>query len=122
MVASNAYFVQSKFKKAELEMLGLKNEILLKSITSENLRNTMDKDKFPFLYKVTGKIESFFRFDIFMRIIMNLIKSKFRSLLTDEHLYNCLLTELLSYSVNYKALANKFNVKDHIDILIFYFL
>ena len=50
-----------------------------------------------------------FWFEIFMRIIiskMNLIKSRHRSRLTDEHLFDCFLTGLLPYSPKYDALVN----------------
>ena len=49
MAACIADFVQGKTEELELEMLDLKNDILLKSLISGDFWNTVDKEKFPFL-------------------------------------------------------------------------
>ena len=65
--------------------------------------------KVPIFEKVAYKIESLFYSTYLCKSLfsnMNLIKSRYRSRLTDEHLYDCLLSGLSSYSPNYEALAN----------------
>ena len=109
MAACIADFVQGKTEELELEMLDLKYDILQKSSISEDFWNTVDREKFPFLKKAAYKIESFFGSTYLCESLfsnMNLIKSRYRSRLTDYHLYDCLLTGLSSYSSNYEALAN----------------
>lgn len=110
LAACIADLVQGKAEELELEILDLKNDILLKSLISEDLWNIVDKERFPFLKKAAYKIKSFFGSTYLCESLfsnMNLIKSRYRSRLTDEHLYNCLLTGLSSYSPNYEALANE---------------
>lgn len=60
IAACIADFVQGKTEELELEILDLKNDILLKSLMSENFWNTVDREKFPLLKKAAYKIESFF--------------------------------------------------------------
>ena len=60
VAACIADFVQGKTEEVELEILDLKNDILLKSLTSEDFWHTVDREKFPFLKKAAYKIESFF--------------------------------------------------------------
>ena len=43
MTACIADFVQGKTEKLELEMLDLKNDILLKSLISDDFWNTVDR-------------------------------------------------------------------------------
>ena len=110
IAACIADLVQGKAEELELEILDLKNDILLKSLISEDFWNTVDREKFPFLKKVACKIKSFFGSTYLCESLfsnMNFIKSRYRSRLTDEHLYDCLLTGLSSYSPNYEALANE---------------
>lgn len=110
IAACIADFVQGKTEELELEILDLKNDILLKSLMSEDFWNTVDREKFPLLKKAAYKIESFFGSTYLCESLfsnMNLIKSRYRSRLTDEHLYDCLLTGLSSYAPNYEALANE---------------
>ena len=105
-----ADFVQGKTEELELEILDLKNDILLKSLMSEDFWNAVDREKFPLLKKAAYKIESFFGSTYLCESLfsnMNLIKSRYRSRLTNEHLYDCLLTGLSSYAPNYEALANE---------------
>ena len=49
MAACIADFVECKTEEVELEILDLKNYILVKSLTSEDFWNTVDREKFPFL-------------------------------------------------------------------------
>ena len=51
IAACIADFVQGKTEELELEMLDLKNDILLKSLMSEDFWNTVDREKFPLLKK-----------------------------------------------------------------------
>ena len=60
VAACIADFVQGKTEEVELEILDLKNDILLKSLTSEDFWHTVDREKFPFVKKAAYKIESFF--------------------------------------------------------------
>ena len=55
-----ADFVEGKTEEVELEILDLKNDILLKSLILEDFWNTVGREKFPFLKKAAYKIESFF--------------------------------------------------------------
>ena len=109
MAACIADFVQGKTEELELEILDLKNDILLKSFILKDFWNTVDREKFPFFKKAAYKIVSFFGSIYLCESLfsnMNLIKSRYRYRLTDEHLYDCLLTGLSSYSPNCEALAN----------------
>lgn len=46
-----ADFIQDKTEEIKLENLNMKNDIMLKSLISEDFRNTVEKEKFPFLKK-----------------------------------------------------------------------
>lgn len=109
LAAGISDLVQGKAEELELEILDLKNDIVLKSLMSEDLWKIVDKERFPSLKKAAYKIKSFFGSTYLCESLfsnMNFIKSRYRSRLTDEHLYDCLLTGLSPYSPNYEALAN----------------
>ena len=120
MAACIADFVQGKTEELELEMLDLKNDILLKSLISTDFWNTLYREKFPFKKKRHIKLNNFFGSTYLCESLfskMNLIKSRYRSRLTDEHLYDCLLTRVSSYSPNYEAMANDLQCQRSHDII-----
>lgn len=93
----------------EMEIIALQCDLTLKSTTDAKcIWPFVCKDKYPSLVSVALKIKAMFSSTYLCESSfsnMKLIKNKYRSRLTDEHLDNCLRMSVTSYSPNLKKLV-----------------
>uniref|UniRef100_A0A8C5SPD7 SCAN box domain-containing protein n=1 Tax=Laticauda laticaudata TaxID=8630 RepID=A0A8C5SPD7_LATLA len=101
---------QALVEEVEMEIVGLQNDIILKSNTSHaNFWNLVDAQKFPLLRKTAAKIKSYFGSTYQCESVFStrrFIKSKNRTRMTDKHLDDCLRVAISSYTPNYNRLAD----------------
>ncbi|KAL7980021.1 hypothetical protein Chor_001289 [Crotalus horridus] len=101
---------QAMVEEVEMEIVGLQNDILLKSNSSHaNFWNLVDAQKFPLLRKAAAKIKSYFGSTYQCESVFStrrFIKSKNRTRMTDKHLDDCLRVAISSYTPNYNRLAD----------------
>ncbi|XP_070809997.1 protein FAM200C-like [Pituophis catenifer annectens] len=101
---------QALVEEVEMEIVGLQNDIILKSNSSHaNFWNLVDAQKFPLLRKTAAKIKSYFGPTYQCESVFStrrFIKSKNRTRMTDKHLDDCLRVAISSYTPNYNRLAD----------------
>ncbi|KAK9393953.1 hypothetical protein NXF25_015616 [Crotalus adamanteus] len=101
---------QAMVEEVEMEIVGLQNDILLKSNSGHaNFWNLVDAQKFPLLRKAAAKIKSYFGSTYQCESVFStrrFIKSKNRTRMTDKHLDDCLRVAISSYTPNYNRLAD----------------
>ncbi|KAG8238012.1 hypothetical protein J437_LFUL015290 [Ladona fulva] len=104
-----ARIISSEVENLELEILDLKNDIILQAhATDVDFWKLVEKDRFPPLRSVAYKIKSSFGSVYLCESLfstMNIIKSKNRSSLTDSHLESCLRAS--AYVPNMQVLVGK---------------
>jgi hypothetical protein len=109
--ASIGRLIQTRAEELELEILDLKNDVVLKSYaTHENIWNLVDREKLHSLRCAAYKITSYFGFTYICESLfstMNIIKSKHRSRLADANLADCLRAGTSSYTPKFKTLADE---------------
>lgn len=97
----------------ENEILTLKNDIELKSRATPDMNvqfwNLMQKEKYPNLRQTAENLTALFGSTYLCESAfshMKIIKSKYRSTMTDDHLAVCLRLALSSYCPDYERLAS----------------
>ncbi|KAK1887300.1 General transcription factor II-I repeat domain containing protein 2 [Dissostichus eleginoides] len=92
----------------DMEMIDLQNEIELKCRSKESgFWGLVSREKFPLLTACALKVSAYFGSTYLCEMAfsqMKIIKSKYRSRLTDRHLTDCL--RLAVYEPDYKALTD----------------
>jgi hypothetical protein len=110
IAASIARIIPLQVEELELEILDLKNDIVLQSYaTDANFWNLVDELKFPCLRSVAYKVKACFSSTYLCESLfstINVIKSKHRSRINDIHLDDCLRAGTSSYTPNFKQLVN----------------
>lgn len=105
------YFQMCDKEHLELEIINLKNDIILKSHQNDELFwNLVDKNSYPLLRKCALKISSYCASTYSCESLfshMKHLKSKYRSRLTDAHLEHCLRAGTSTHIPDYKKLADE---------------
>ncbi|KAG8229223.1 hypothetical protein J437_LFUL008860 [Ladona fulva] len=106
-----ARIIASEVENLELEIVDLKNDIILQAhATDIDFWKLVEKDRFPLLRSVAYKIKSCFGSTYPCESLfstMNIIKSKNRSRLTDSHLKSCLRAGTSAYVPNIQVLVEE---------------
>ncbi|XP_068121767.1 general transcription factor II-I repeat domain-containing protein 2A-like [Hyperolius riggenbachi] len=100
--------------KVEDEMLTLQADIELKSRATGKFWNLLMEEKYPHLRKCAISLTALFGSTYLCESAfshMKIVKSKFRSTLTDEHLDVCLRLAISSYCPDYASLADSIQCK-----------
>ena len=94
----------------DMEIIDLQNDIELKSRSRDSdFWGLVSREKFPLLTACALKVNAYFGSTYLCEMAfsqMKIIKSKYRSCLTDAHLTDCLRLAVCSYEPNYKELAD----------------
>ncbi|XP_025193648.1 EPM2A-interacting protein 1-like [Melanaphis sacchari] len=96
--------------KFESEIIKIKSDIFLKARGSETkFWNLLSEEKYPGLRNVALQIHSYFGSTYLCETAfshMKMIKTEFRSTLSDDHLEQCLRLAVSNYSPDYDQLVN----------------
>lgn len=109
--------VAAKFQKVftlpsgvDMEMVDLQNDIELKARSRDSdFWGLVSREKFLLLTACALRVSAYFGSTYLFEMAfsqMKIIKSKYRSCLTDRHLTDCLRLAVCSYEPNYKALTD----------------
>ncbi|KAK0133521.1 General transcription factor II-I repeat domain-containing protein 2B [Merluccius polli] len=94
----------------DMEIIDLQNDIELKSRSRDSdFWGLVSRERFPLLTACALKVSAYFGSTYLCEMAfsqMKIIKSKYRSCLTDVHLTDCLRLAVCSYEPNYKELAD----------------
>ncbi|XP_039513051.1 general transcription factor II-I repeat domain-containing protein 2A-like [Pimephales promelas] len=94
----------------DMEILDLQNDLELKARSRESdFWGLVSREKFPLLTACALKVSAYFGSTYLCEMAfsqMKIIKSKYRSRLTDRHLTDCLRLAVCSYEPNYKKLTD----------------
>ncbi|XP_060881571.1 EPM2A-interacting protein 1-like [Metopolophium dirhodum] len=103
---SNLFYIDST--KFESEIIKIKSDIFLKARGSEtNFWNLLSEEKYPSLRNVTLQLHTYFGSIYLCKTAfshMKMIKTKFQSTLSDDHLEQCLQLAVSNYSPDYDQL------------------
>ncbi|KAG8227615.1 hypothetical protein J437_LFUL011165 [Ladona fulva] len=112
---TTARIISSEVGNHELEIVDLKNDIILQAhATDVDFWKLVEKDRFPLLRSVAYKIKSCFRSTYLCESLfstMNNIKSKNRSRLTDSHLESSLRAGTSACVPKMEALVDEIQCK-----------
>jgi hypothetical protein len=96
--------------KFESEIIKIKSDIFLKARGSEtNFWNLLSEEKYPDFRNVALQLHSYFGSTYLCETAfshMKMIKTEFRSILSDDHLEQCLRLAVSNYSPDYDQLVN----------------
>lgn len=99
----------------ESEILTLQSDLQIKSRASgEHFWNLIVEEKYPNMRKIAMYLTAFFGSTYLCESAfsdMKIIKSKYRSTLTDDHLDTCLRLAISSYNPDYAKLADTMQCK-----------
>lgn len=92
------------------EIFKLKSDVFLKSrsLSHINYWNLLNEEKYPCLWRCAAYLTTFFGSTYLYEttfFTMNVIKTKRRSRLTDEHLTSCVRIAISNYKPQYEKLA-----------------
>ena len=94
----------------DMEMVDLQYDVELKARSRDNdFWGLVSREKFPLLTSCALRVSAYFGSTYLCEMAfsqMKIIKSKYRSRLTDKHLTDCLRLAVSSYEPNYKALTD----------------
>jgi len=98
----------------DMEMVYLQNDIELR-LRSEgsNFWGTVSREKLPLLTSCKLRLSAYFGSTYLCEMAFSqikIIKSKYRSCLTDKHLTDCLRQAVSSFEPNYKALTDSISI------------
>lgn len=99
-------FFDMDYSKIENEIIAINSDIFIKARASENSYwGLLHEDKYPLMRDIALQLTAYFGESTFSH--MKLIKSKYRSTLTDEHLKMCLHLAVTRYVPSFDQLADK---------------
>ena len=94
----------------DMEMVDLQNDIVLKNRSRDrDFWRLVSKEKYPLLTACALIVSAYFGSTYLCEMAfsqMKIIKSKYRSRLTDRHLTDCLRLAVCSYEPDFKALTD----------------
>jgi hypothetical protein len=114
-VGESAELISSVFKEnvseLKLENINLEADLSLKArVNDTNFWNLVPSAQCPFLKRVSLKVSACFSSTYLSESgfsTMKILKSMYRSPLTDEHLNDCMRVALTKYTPNYNKLAEE---------------
>jgi hypothetical protein len=93
-----------------MEMVDLQNDIVLKNRSRDSdFWGLVSKEQYPLLTACALSVSAYFGSTYLCEMAfsqMKIIKSKYRSRLTDRHLTDCLRLAVCSYEPDFKALTD----------------
>ena len=94
----------------DMEMVDMQNDTELRVRSqNSNFWGIVSREKFPLLTSCAQRVSAYFASTYLCEMAfsqMKIIKSKYRSRLTDKHLTDCLTLIVSSYGPNYKAFTD----------------
>jgi hypothetical protein len=113
-ISESAELISPVFKEnvseLELEIINLQTDLLKTRLNDTNFWNLVPSEQCPFLKRVSLKVNASFGFTYLNESgfpTMKILKSKYRSSLTDKHLNDCMRVALTKYTPNYNKLAEE---------------
>ncbi|XP_029656654.1 uncharacterized protein LOC115230655 [Octopus sinensis] len=97
-------------RKSQIEIINLKNDITLKLHSNVNMWKFMSQEKYPILIDSYQRILSCFGSTYLSETSfssMKMIKSQYRTRLTDDHLGDCMRIAISLYEPEFEIIASE---------------